>query len=75
MGGNCPEVYVRDRQTGQTYLLSVGWDGQLPNGASFSRAMTSDGRYVVLKSFADNLVPDAGGGLFIADLLVLAGKE
>jgi Tol biopolymer transport system component len=75
MGGNCPEVYVRDRQTGQTYLLSMGWDGQLPNGASFSRAMTSDGRYVVLESYADNLVPDAGEGLFIADLLVLAGQE
>ena len=75
MGGNCPELYVRDRQTGQSYLVSVGWDGQLPNGASFSRAMTSDGRYVVFESFADNLVPDAGGGLFIADLVVLTGKE
>jgi len=75
IGGDCPEVYARDRQTGRVYLVSMGWDGQLPNGASFSRAMTPDGRYVVIESYADNLVPDAGGGLFIADLLVLAGKE
>lgn len=73
--GNGPGVFVRDRQARRTYLVSVGWDGQLPNEASFGGPITSDGRYVTFKSFADNLVPGIAGGLFIADLHVLVEEE
>jgi Tol biopolymer transport system component len=75
LSGNGPGVFVRDRQAGRTHLVSVGWDGQLPNGASLGARITADGRYVVFLSFADNLVPGIEGGLFIADLHVLVGEE
>jgi len=75
LSGNGPGVFVRDRQAGQTYLVSLGWDGQLPNGASLSALITPDGRYVMFQSHADNLVPGIKGGLFIVDLHVLVDEE
>jgi len=75
LSGNGPGVFVRDCQVGRTYLVSVGWDSQLPNGASFGGQITSDGRYVIFTSHADNLVPGIKGGLFIADLHVLVDEE
>ncbi len=73
--GNSPAVFARDRWQGRTYLVSVGPGGQLPNEASLSALIAPDGRYVVFQSYADNLVPGVGGGLYIADLHVLAGEE
>ena len=75
LSGNGPGVFVRDRQEGRTYLVSVALDGQLPNDASLTARITADGRYVVFLSFADNLVPGVEGGLFVADLHVLVGEE
>jgi Tol biopolymer transport system component len=75
LSGNGPGVFVRDRQEGRTYLVSVAPDGQLPNDASLTARITADGRYVGFLSFADNLVPGVEGGLFVADLHVLVGEE
>ena len=75
LSGNGPGVFVHERQAGRTYLVSAGWDGQLANGASFGGLVTSDGRYVIFESQADNLVPGIKGGLFIADLHVLVDEE
>jgi Tol biopolymer transport system component len=55
------DVFLRDRQTGTTELLSVASDGTHGNFASGGLAagparISADGRYVVFGSFANNLV-------------------
>ncbi len=66
------DVFVRDRQLGTTTLASVAAaGGQSANSASIGTAITPDGRYVVLASFADDMVvADFNGGydLFVRDL-------
>gem|GEM_PF-1994318 len=59
--GNCPEVYVRDREVGHTVLISRGWGVQLPDGPSWSRAITPDGRYGAITSSAGNIAPGSEG--------------
>jgi hypothetical protein len=52
------DVFVRDRITGQTTLVSVATDGAQGNqGCDNGTAISADGRYVAFASFADNLVP------------------
>lgn len=51
----CPQVYLRDRQKEQTYLLSQPIDGQLADDGSFVFTITSDGAYVGIISGATNL--------------------
>ncbi len=50
------DVFVHDRLTGATELVSVASDGAQGNGPSFFPAMNGDGRYVVFQSDASNLV-------------------
>lgn len=54
------DIYLRDRKTGKTKLVSVGSDatqGTLPNVAgSWNPAVTPDGRYVAFQTF-NPLVP------------------
>ena len=54
---NSSDVFVRDRQTGQTILVSVNAAGTGP-GDQFSRlpTITPDGRYVTFISASSNLV-------------------
>jgi Tol biopolymer transport system component len=51
------DVFVYDRQTGETTRVSVGAGGEEANGDSFAPAISGDGRYVVFSSSASNLVP------------------
>src|SRR5438874_169044 len=51
------DVFVHDRQTGETTRVSVAQDGAQANGESFAPAISGDGRYVVFSSSASNLVP------------------
>lgn len=51
------DVFVHDRQTGQTTRVSVANDGSQANGESFAPAISGDGRYVAFSSSASNLVP------------------
>jgi len=51
------DVFVHDRQTGLTERVSVDSAGNQGNGTSYPYAVSADGRYVVLESFASNLVP------------------
>lgn len=46
-------------------LISVASDGTLANGNSSNSSMSSDGRYVVFRSLARNLVPETTTGLQI----------
>ena len=49
-------IFVRDRQTGTTERISEALDGTRANGSSHSPCISGDGRYVVFKSYASNLV-------------------
>jgi Tol biopolymer transport system component len=54
------DIFVRDRQTGDVVLASraSGANGVKGNRASFNPRMSSNGRYVVFRSNANNLVPE-----------------
>jgi len=51
------DVFVRDRWTGTTELISVGPGGALGDNASEHPHITPDGRYVVFLTYATNLLP------------------
>ncbi len=65
------DVFVRDVVNGTTILVSANTNGVCGNGASYSSAMTPDGRYVAFASAATDLVPGDGNGIpdiFVRDL-------
>ncbi|KYC35002.1 hypothetical protein WA1_09695 [Scytonema hofmannii PCC 7110] len=55
---NFNDIFVYDTQTDTTRRVSVSSQANQGNGASFSPALSADGRYVVFDSFASNLVAD-----------------
>jgi len=63
-----PDVFVRDRISGSTEFASFGAGGELGNGSSHSAGISADGRYVVFRSYATNLIPDDTNG--VADIFV-----
>ena len=68
---NTTDVFVRDRQTGQTILVSMNAAGTGP-GNQFSRAptITPDGRFVVFISASSNLVNDDAAQLIHEDVYI-----
>jgi Tol biopolymer transport system component len=65
------DVFVHDRRTGRTILVSAASDGRPGNGNSYSPAISADGRYVAFASEATNLVrADTNGStdIFVHDL-------
>jgi Tol biopolymer transport system component len=68
---NRGDVFVRDRNTNQTVLVSVDSQGNQGNGQSLYPTISSDGRYVVFTSYASNLVIDDtnnAADIFVRDL-------
>jgi len=63
-----PDVYVHDRQTGATTLVSRDTTGTPGNDESLEPSISADGRYVAFVSLASNLVP--GDVLFSYDVFV-----
>jgi RHS repeat-associated protein len=64
------DVFVRDRQTGQTTRISMASNGTQGNGNSMYPSISADGRYVAFSSVASNLVPGDTNGyedVFIHD--------
>jgi hypothetical protein len=64
------DVFVHDRQTGQTIRASVASDGSQANGISRLGTVSADGRYVALLSAGSNLVPGDTNGkddIFVHD--------
>lgn len=55
------DVFVRDRVTETTEIVSVATDGTPGNWASEYPAITPDGRYVAFSSHATTLVEDGNG--------------
>jgi Tol biopolymer transport system component len=51
------DVFVHDRWTHTTELISRGVDGR-PAGGSTAPSISGDGRFVAFRSFSDRLVPD-----------------
>ncbi|MBI5957664.1 MAG: PD40 domain-containing protein, partial [Chloroflexi bacterium] len=52
------DIFLRDRQTSQTARISVATDGSQANNVSEDPAISTDGRFIVFRSLAANLVPD-----------------
>ena len=66
------DVFLRDLRTGEVSLVSVATDGTQGNGISSQAGISANGRYVVFRSAATNLVAgDANGvdDIFCRDLL------
>jgi Tol biopolymer transport system component len=51
-----PDIFVHDRQTGQTSRVSMSSGGVQANGSSTNPSISADGRYVAFRSHASNLV-------------------
>ena len=69
---NCTDVFVHDRGTGQTWLVSRSSTGELGNNYSYDTAISGDGRYVAFTSKASNLVEvdtNAAADVFVHDRL------
>ncbi len=56
------ELYLRDRKTGATSLISTNAAGDAANASVTEAVLTPDGRYAVYVSTATNLDPQAGTG-------------
>jgi Tol biopolymer transport system component len=56
------DVFVHDRQTGQTTRVSLASDGTQGNSGSRGPSISADGRYVAFWSYASNLVPGDTNG-------------
>ena len=69
---NSEDVFVHDRQTGETVLVSISSNGAQGDDDSYRPAISGDGRYVVFQSDAANLVSGDDNGvtdIFLHDLL------
>lgn len=62
------DVFVHDRQTGQTTRVSIASDSSQGNGGSGKPSISNDGRYVAFTSLSSNLVPNDTNGY--ADIFV-----
>ena len=51
-----PDIFVHDFQNGQTYLASTNAAQVTANGASFTPALSHNGRYLTFRTAANNLV-------------------
>jgi len=58
------DIFVHDRQTGQTTRVSVNSLGVQGNSASGRASLSADGHYVAFHSSATNLVPGDTNGVF-----------
>jgi PKD repeat protein len=67
---NHADIFVRDRQSGRTWRVSVASDGTEGEDSSDVAAISADGRYVAWLSFASNLVVGDTNGcsdIFVRD--------
>ena len=62
------DIFVHDRQTGETELVSVASNGSQGNGGSSYSSISSDGRMIAFISSASNLVDGDTNG--ISDVFV-----
>jgi Tol biopolymer transport system component len=61
---NGADIFVHDRQTGETSLMSISSTGEQANGDCHAPAISADGRYVAFMSEAADLVDgDTNGAI------------
>ena len=65
---NCSDVFLRDRQSGQTERISVSSSNNQANASSELPVISADGRFVAFRSIASNLV--AGDTNYNYDIFV-----
>jgi hypothetical protein len=53
----CTALYLRDRQTRQTYLLNQAWTGYPSNRTATLFGFTPDSRHVIYHSAAEDILP------------------
>jgi Tol biopolymer transport system component len=66
------DIFVRDRQAGETHLISGTQEGASGNNRSLQSSISADGRYVVFGSEASDLVSNDSNGkwdTFVRDRL------
>ena len=63
-GNGANDVFVHDRITGTTELVSVDSGGNQGNKDSDGPAISADGRYVAFRSHSNNLVTGDGNGTY-----------
>ncbi len=57
----CVDIFLYDRETGQTRLITQNAAGALANGDSFAPTVSADGQWVAFWSAASNLVDGTQG--------------
>ncbi len=60
-----PDIFVHDRETGETTRVSVSSDGVQGNGYTGEPTISADGRFVAFTSGSTNLVDSGRGGIFL----------
>jgi WD40-like Beta Propeller Repeat len=55
--GKKRQIFWRDRNSGETKLVSIGMNNAEGNGDSFAPSISADGQSVAFESYATNLVP------------------
>jgi len=71
------DIYLHDRQTGQTVRVSIASDGTPGNGNSQGAALSADGGYVAFSSSSDNLISSDTNGMedvFVHDTVEASGS-
>jgi len=63
------DVFVRDRDAGQTRRVSIAFDGSEGDNNSFSAVISGDGQFVAFTSFAENLVENDTNG--VLDIFIM----
>ena len=64
------DIFVHDRQSGETTRVSVSSTGAQVNSSSFDPALSADGRFVAFTSYASHLVAgdgNQGTAIFVHD--------
>jgi len=70
-GNMASDVFLRDRLSGSTVLVSVATAGTQGNQHSFRGALSADGKFVAFGSYATNLVAggtSGAGDVYVRDL-------
>lgn len=67
-GLSCSDIFVKDHRTGAVTKVSVASDGTAGNASSDRPALSADGRFVIFRSAATNLVADDTN--FVDDVFV-----
>lgn len=62
------DIFVRDLEKGETVRVNLGLQGEEANGYSGNPLLSGNGRFVVYRSEANNLVPNDNNGM--ADIFV-----